>query len=205
MTPDVETHQLSPNIAVWHCYDASVKADLFSTGLCTDSGVYLVDPIPLDAAVFQTLLGSDNVAGLIVTNANHRRATPEFSKRLAAPVFAHPDAKTDLEGCETIELSDGLMITPGLTALTIDGAAPGEIALHWAPEGGTLIFGDALINMGSNGFNFLPVKYCLNPKLMRQSLQKVLHYPCKRILFAHGTPIVSQAQQRLTELLRDCA
>ncbi len=206
MTHEVETHQLSPDLAVWHRYDAIIKADLFSAGLRTDSGFYLVDAISIEQNVLGTLLGSNTVAGLIVTNANHRRVTPEFSQRFAAPVFAHPDAKDDLDQCEKmIELSNGSTIAPGLTALTIDGAAPGEIALHWAPEGGTLIFGDALINMGSGGFSFLPDKYCLNPKLMRRSLERVLDYPCERILFAHGTPIVSKAQQRLTELLRACS
>jgi glyoxylase-like metal-dependent hydrolase (beta-lactamase superfamily II) len=122
---------------------------------------------------------------------------------MVSPIFAHPHAKIGLEECNTIDLSDGMAIAPDLMVVTIDGAAPGEIALHWAAEGGTLIFGDALINMGSNGFSFLPNKYCLNPKLMRRSLQKVLDYPCERILFAHGTPIVSQAKSRLTNLLRD--
>ena len=75
--------------------------------------------------------------------------------------------------------------------------------ISWFIRAGTLIFGDALINMGSNGFSFLPNKYCFNPKLMRRSLRKVLDYPCERILFAHGTPILSQAKSRLTNLLRD--
>jgi hypothetical protein len=36
---------------------------------------------------------------------------------------------------------------------------------------------------------------------MRRSLQKLLDYKTKRILFAHGTPILSKATERLQALL----
>ena len=194
-------HQLSASLAVWHRYDPTVKADLYSTRLMATSGTYLVDPIQLDSAAFQVLLEGDHVAGLIVTNGNHARAALEFSQELSAPIYAHAAARTDLQGADVIELTDGLSIASDLTALTIEGAGPGEIALHSAGEGGTLVVGDALINMGSAGFSFLPPKYCTKPKLMRKSLRKLLDYSFERILFAHGAPIVSQARPRLVELL----
>jgi glyoxylase-like metal-dependent hydrolase (beta-lactamase superfamily II) len=85
--------------------------------------------------------------------------------------------------------------------LGIEGAAAGEIALHYAPDSGTLIVGDALINFEPYGFTFLPGKYCSNEKEMRRSLQRLLGYEAERILFAHGTPILSGASDRLRELL----
>ncbi len=85
--------------------------------------------------------------------------------------------------------------------VTIAGAAAGEIALHLCADGGTLIVGDALINMGSQGFTLLPAKYCDNQKKMRLSLRQLLDYPFERILFAHGEPVTAQAHARLAELL----
>ncbi len=61
--------------------------------------------------------------------------------------------------------------------------------------------GDAVINFGSHGFSFLPAKYCLDHRLMRKSLRKLLDYGVDRMLFAHGTPVLSRARERLRRLL----
>ena len=58
-----------------------------------------------------------------------------------------------------------------------------------------------MIHFDPYGFTFLPAKYCTNFKEMRKSLRDLLNYKVKRILFAHGTPIVSQADRRLHQLL----
>ena len=63
-----------------------------------------------------------------------------------------------------------------------------------------VIIGDALINFETYGFTFLPGKYCSNEKEMRRSLRKLLDYKAERMLFAHGTPILSRASERLKSL-----
>ena len=195
-----EFHRLTESLVLWHRFDPTVKVDLFSTAIRTSVGRYLIDAISPEAEVLD-FCRKQSVAGLVVTNANHIRSTCEVAKRLKVPIFAHAGATLDLTG-DVTELHDGEQIAPELKVITIEGAAPGEIALHCTAEGGTLIFGDALINLETNGFAFLPRKYCLDQKLMRRSLQKVLRYTFRRILFAHGSPIVSQAELRLAELLR---
>jgi hypothetical protein len=47
----------------------------------------------------------------------------------------------------------------------------------------------------------LPAKYCSDQTEMRCSLRKLLVREVERILFAHGTPILSRASQRLEALL----
>ena len=200
MTPEVFIHILSPSLAVWHCYDPSVKADLFATKISTTAGAFLIDPIPLPTARLSTLLTRERIAGIVITNGNHARAAGDFSREFDVPIHAHPEGRSDL-GARIADKADGDSIAPGLKVITIDGAGPGEIALHSEARGGTLILGDALINMDALGFTFLPAKYCTNPKLMRKSLLKLLRLRFERILFAHGTPIVTQAERRLTELL----
>ena len=39
---------------------------------------------------------------------------------------------------------------------------------------------------------------------MRQSLEKLLDYSFERILFAHGTPILSGGRARVEQLLAGC-
>ena len=178
-----ELEPVAPGVFLWRAYDASIKADLFSTGLKIPSGTYLVDPIPLASDAAGPLT---NVAGIIVTNKNHERSASDFASQFQVPT--HSDASQSFP--------------QGLTAIPIEGAAPGEIAVYWKGGGGVMVIGDALINFDPYGFTFLPAKYCTNHKLMRRSLAKLLDYSFERMLFAHGTPIQSRAQQRLGALLK---
>lgn len=199
MTPAVEVHELRSGLFIWHRYDAAVKADLFSTGLTTSAGLYLLDPIAPDDENLLAAVRRHSVAGVIVTNVNHARAAGAFAQRFAVPVYAHAEARSAVDSQEAIEIAGGM--PAGVTTIPIAGAPAGEIAVHYTPDGGTLVIGDALINFGSHGFDFLPAKYCSDARLMRKSLPTLLEYEFERMLFAHGTPILTQAHARLAQLL----
>ena len=147
------------------------------------------------------MIGSAPVAGIILTNSNHHRAAAQFAQQFSAPIFAHGDTFPNEQPSRLKFSSDGDEICDGLRVIGIAGGPLGEIVLHYAVDGGTLIVGDALINFEPYGFTFLPAKYCSNQKQMRRSLRKLLDYKAKRILFAHGTPILSAASERLRALL----
>ena len=197
----VEIHQVLPRISVWQRYDPAVKADLFSTALLTDIGLYLVDPILLPPDDVRALGSEREIAGIVVTNANHARSAAAHSETFAAPIFAHRDTFPELKGGELKEVQDGSVVRGDLEIIEIPGAAAGEIAIYAAADGGTIIVGDALINFEPYGFTFLPAKYCENQKRMRTSLRKLLAHPAGRLLFAHGMPILKEATARLRELL----
>lgn len=173
---------VAEGLFLWRAYDPSIKTELFSTGLVTPSGTYLIDPIPLapDSGALLT-----KVAGVVLTNENHERSAARFADQFQVPI--HPNSHE--------------AFPPDLTAIPIEGAAPGEIAIHTTVAGGAMIIGDALVNFDPYGFTFLPAKYCTDHKLMRRSLAKLLDYPFERMLFAHGTPIQSRAKARLEALL----
>jgi glyoxylase-like metal-dependent hydrolase (beta-lactamase superfamily II) len=194
-------HQLLPGLWAWQSYDSSVKADLFSSAIQTSAGIYIVDPIALPEADLRRLSEGARVAGIIVTNANHRRASSTYSDRFSAPIFGDAQSFPDLKPARFAVAKNGAAIGGELEVIEIEGAVAGEIALFHAPNGGTLIVGDTLINFEPYGFSFLPRKYCLNEKQMRSSLQQLLARPAERLLFAHGTPILSGASQRLHQLL----
>jgi len=192
---------ITSHLAIWHTYDAAVKAELFSTCLATVAGNYLIDPIPLQNGALERLTGSSPVAGIVVTNSNHHRAAAQFAQKFQVCIFAHRQTFPDSEPSRFTTIADGEQISNGLRVIGIEGAAPGEIALHYSDNGGTLIVGDALVNFEPYGFSFLPAKYCSNEKQMRRSMQKLLDYKAERILFAHGVPILAVASERLRALL----
>jgi Metallo-beta-lactamase superfamily len=195
-----EIDEVSPGIFVWQAYDSKVKAELFSTALETKTGLYLVDPVPL-APHPAGLLANRNAAGIFVTNVNHGRAAGEFSEALSVPVYANQELRGTADFPEAAWVQDGEALSPGLAVIAIDGGPAGESALHHADNGGTIVVGDALINFEPLGFALLPAKYCLDQKLMRRSLSKLLDFTFERMLFAHGTPILSGARARVENLL----
>jgi glyoxylase-like metal-dependent hydrolase (beta-lactamase superfamily II) len=201
MAVAADLNQLRPGLFTWQAYDTNAKADLCSTALATKAGLFVIDPVQLDNAVRAQLTSVGPIRGIILTNANHLRAAQTYATACSAPVYAHREAAANLPLAHLIQVTQGTRIGDELEPITIEGAAPGEIALYHALDGGTLVVGDALINFDPHGFMFLPDKYCEDPRQMRQSLRKLLSYKAERLLFAHGLPILSGAQTRLQQLL----
>lgn len=201
MSPATELDQLTSHIFSWQNYDARVKADLFSTALLTPGGIYLIDPIPLRQPAFDDLTEKGRIGGIFVTNENHFRHSASFAETFSVPVQMHHEMAGSPEFPSAVKVRDGEVIFPNLQAIAIAGAPRGEMALYWAGDGGTIILGDALIHSDPYGFALLPAKYCQDQKTMRKSLQKLLAFSFDRILFAHGTPIVTLARTRLEKLL----
>jgi glyoxylase-like metal-dependent hydrolase (beta-lactamase superfamily II) len=136
---------------IWHTYDAAVKAEFYSTCLATVAGIYLIDPIPLQKRALDSLISSSRVAGIVVTNSNHHRAAAQFAQQFQVCIFAYRETFLDYEPSQFTTTVDGEEISNGLRVIGIEGAAPGEIALYYAGNGGTLIVGDALVNFEPYG------------------------------------------------------
>ena len=201
MTPAAEFQQIAPHLFVWQVYDPTVKADLSSTAILTGHGAFLIDPIPLTRSALDQLAEAGGVGGVVVTNANHFRASAQYADMFGVTVYARVETREPDFMVAITQIQDGTLIDGAMSATAIEGAPPGEIALSSGDHGGTLIFGDALINFEPYGFTFLPRKYCSDQKKMRRSLRKVLDRQFERILFANATPILAQGNTRLQQLL----
>lgn len=194
--------RLSGSLWLWQAYDPAVKSDLFSTAIKTKAGLFFIDPIPLVASCLEQLSGGAGVAGVLVTNLNHPRAAETFARQFNAPIFGASSVVDEFEEGAATTIADGDKIVPGVSAITITGAAPGETAFHFEAEGGTMVLGDALINFEPLGFTLLPAKYCSDQRAMQRSLRRLLDWPFERLLFAHGMPILASARERLETLLK---
>lgn len=192
---------LGNSLWLWQAYDPAVKADLFATAAKSGERLFLIDPILLAPAPLAELGAHGDVAGILVSNSNHPRAAAAFAQQLGSTVFAAEPVLCEFAEAKTQPVGKGEFM-PGVTAIPIEGAAIGEIAIHFADYGGTLVIGDALINFPPYGFALLPGKYCSNQRQMHRSLRQLLDWPFERLLFAHGMPILSSARARLETLLR---
>ena len=176
----------------------AVKVDLSCCARRMARGLIFIDPIPLAREALAELCEVAAPAAIILTNGNHARAAAEYRTRLSIPILAHAGAVAALSLSVDQEIADGETVLDELTVIALPGAASGEIALH---AGGMLHVGDALIHLAPPGFAQLPEKYCTDAREMRASLGKLLRFPFEVLTFAHGLPLVSQARQRLAQLL----
>ena len=196
-----DLYQPFPGLFFWQYYDTKIKAELCSSAIVASGKIYLVDPILLEASQLDRLRQKAPPAGIIVTNANHVRAADYYSKELSVPILAQSASFPGKKPPQFVEIAGGSKICPDLEVIAIEGAVAGEIALYDPLKGGTLIVGDSLINFDPPGFAVLPGKYCLNERKLRQSQWERLTRPAERILFAHGAPILSDANAHLRRLL----
>lgn len=201
MRPVPEIQRVNERLVFWQGYDASVKTDLSSNAFLTHQGFVLVDPIPLANEAFEELTGISKIAAIFLTSANHGRDALDFKAKTDSRIYAHTDAKSEI----AIAVDEWLHCdssVAGLRAIRLPGFAPGETALYSPAAGGTMMMGDALINLDATGFTILPGKYCDAPKLGRESLRKLLQFDFEVMTFAHGLPIIQGAKQKLELLLQ---
>lgn len=197
MTRAEEIHVVAPDLAVWQAYEPAVKCDLTSTALGFDGRLVLIDPIGLGDAAVSELEDMGQPALVVCTSGNHARAADSFRQKYRISLAAHADA--DLEIAVDLLLSDGARLLDAIEVCELPGAASGEIAL--IHPRGIVSVGDALIDLPPEGFRLLPDKYCADPKVLRESLQKLLRWEFHVLTFAHGWPITTSARERLATLL----
>lgn len=201
MRPVPEIQRVNERLVFWQGYDASVKTDLSSNAFLTDQGFVLVDPIPLAGEAFEELSGISKIAAIFLTSSNHERDALDFKAKTGVRIHAHADAKPEITIAVDEWVQDCASVA-GLNAIRLPGFATGETALYSPVARGTVMMGDALINLDATGFAILPDKYCDAPKLGRESLRKLLQFDFEVMTFAHGLPIIQGAKQKLEFLLQ---
>jgi len=183
----------------WQGYEPAVKCDCSSSAIVTSSGLIFIDPIPLDEEALKEMVAESfsAPAAVVLTSGNHQRESLDLAKRLGIPLFAPEDAGEDIIADQRFRSGDSVA---GMELIALPGFGPGETAfLHE----GTLIFGDALINLEPEGLRLLPEKYREDKKRSLRSLVALEELKPEVLLFAHGHPIIQSASSRLLGCLAE--
>lgn len=201
MKPVPEYSTILPGLFHWQGYEPEVKCDCSSTAIVTPAGLIFIDPIPLDDGALKDLVAESfsAPAAVVLTSGNHQRESLALGKRFGIPVFAPEDAGEDIIADQRFR-SDGPVA--GMESIALPGFGPGETAFLYE---GTLIFGDALINLEQEGLRPLPEKYREDKKQSLRSLAALKEMKPQVLLFAHGHPIIQNAATRLSGCLAQVA
>jgi glyoxylase-like metal-dependent hydrolase (beta-lactamase superfamily II) len=119
-----------------------------------------------------------------------------------AHVAIHPDdaAYARSQGAEIDgELHGGARVG-SLVVVAVPGKSPGEVALHW-PERRILVVGDAVIGNPPGHCALLRDKVMDDPARLRSSVETLLALDFDILLTGDGAPILSDAHDRLEELV----
>ena len=190
-----EYQQITNDLFVWHDYNPECKTDCSSTAVRTPEGFVLIDPIRLEEQALTRMVGDGKVAAILLTSANHERASAYQKERLDVPIYAPEGAQHDISADHWIK--DGEILFQSLKAISLPGGGPGETA-YLAAE--ALILGDALIHL--DGLAILPEKYCGNARLLHESLQALTYLSFEVVCFAHGLPIVQDAREKISHVVK---
>ncbi|MEM9399227.1 MAG: hypothetical protein AAF984_03390 [Verrucomicrobiota bacterium] len=199
MSTDTNCIHLANGFISWSAYSQACKTILYSHAFAHKKQVVLIDPIELTPEIESELLKLGQPTVIMLTNANHERASLDLRSKYNIPLAASVHAVKELIRKPEVICEDVSQIHE-LTPISIYGAAPGETAFYHA-QTRTMIVGDALINLDETGFDLLPEKYCENQIDMRKSLTKLLDYPFETLLVAHGDPLTNDAFNQLKSLL----
>jgi glyoxylase-like metal-dependent hydrolase (beta-lactamase superfamily II) len=194
-----EFHSITPTLFHWSLFDPKVKCDLTSHAWQSEQGLVFFDPTPLAECALAELTEDRYPYAIFLTNSNHARSAEWYKKQFSIPVITSKSSIKELEITPDYTLDD--FLTPkSIQSIPLDGGPTGETA-YYIHEEKILILGDALIHLPQTGLAFLPDKYCIDPNQLRVSTQSLLLTSPRFICFAHGSPIVHQAESRLHSLL----
>jgi glyoxylase-like metal-dependent hydrolase (beta-lactamase superfamily II) len=193
--------ELLPGIFTWPLFSTPHGYDFNGYFLVLPDGNLCIDPVDSGAEVVAEL-ARHGISRILLTNRNHVRDANRLRSRTGARTAIHPAdaAYARSQGAEIDdELHVGEHIGP-LTVVAATGKSPGEVALHW-PARRILITGDAVIGHPAGQCGVLRDKVMDDPTQLRSSVRQLLDLDFDVLLVGDGAPILSDAKQRLRDLV----
>ena len=207
----MEVAEIDAGLWRWTGYHAEWKEDVGSVFCETDDGVVLIDALvpPEDAERFWHALDRDvqRVGGqvhVLVTVFWHVRSTAALVERYSARVWAPSTSRAAIErrsGVVTDVFRPGDNLPGGIEAFR---SARRTEVVFWIPQHRALVPGDVLLGDGTGGVRMCPESW-LSDKTghseLAASLRPLLDLPVRRILVAHGDPVLENGRDALDAAL----
>lgn len=156
---------------------------------------------------------------VVITNENHGRDAAAFRRRYGARIWARRELANAFDFELDCVFSDGARLPGDLRALALPGCFRGESAFLLDDAGGSLVVGDAFMNLDLTRYGLAgaamrtagwPQGPGVMPRLLMQdedeataAYRRLLRLDFRRILPTHGTPVLSDARAALQAALED--
>lgn len=206
--------EVAPGIHAWYSKDIG-RYRAFAVVAGDD--VVLIDPVQPDAAEKTALDALGKVVAILITCSWHDRAAAALARQYGVPVWAHADALPELGIPEATSFPAEL--PAGIEALPVSGTTKGEVAFLVPRDGGSLIVGDAWMNIPfaqapwwarlvmkhliklRDGLHLFPPTKASDPQAMVAANRAILERDFDRLLVSHGDVLLSGARARMAERL----
>jgi hypothetical protein len=202
LKPATELKEVVKKLYGWSSFHAQWKIDFNSYALKTTDGIVLIDPLKPEATVLKELENLGEFSGIFLTNAHHDRDADWFRKHYEIQIYAHEKAKAECDTSIDVLIMDGERLPGGVKAIHLSGGSASETAYYANVGGGIVMVGDILLNSRGKGLTLLPEPYIEDRKAALKSLPKLLENSFAAITFAHGEPIVKNAEKQVENFLK---
>jgi hypothetical protein len=195
-------------LSYWGRYQADRHIDFNGFHWNSPVGGLAIDPMDLDAEGVSGLTERGGVRWILVTNAEHLRATPALKETFGALVLAPTEERQRLgDGAATVDgwfektgdLPEDLQQVLELYPLR-GGKSPMEPALYLKPLQ-ALYFADLVRSHESGRLRLLPDPKIADRAAVLASLRALEGLPVNAVLLGDGDGIYNGAASALVELL----
>lgn len=193
-----------PDLWCWSEFNAERNLDFHSYFWQRPEGNVAIDPLPLSEHDAAHVAGLGGVAWILISNADHTRATSALQARWGAKLAA-PKGDAQLPVWQDLTVHSWMaadeLLPCGIQCLGVQGSkTPGELAFV-LPPGDTLYCGDLVRGQRAGTLNLLPPTKLSDPRLAAESVRKLANLrEITAVLVGDGWPVFVDGGQALRAL-----
>jgi glyoxylase-like metal-dependent hydrolase (beta-lactamase superfamily II) len=195
-------HRLMEGVWLWSVY--SEEKELHFNGYLVQTGAhesFLIDPPCGGPEVLDAFTPLPKPQFIILTNADHERASAQFRERFGIPIGIHEQDAPHLQLQPDRTFRDGEEIADGWQVIHLsDQKTPGESAIYHA-ERQILALGDALLGKPLQHLSMLPADKYTDRNRAVSGLQRLTTLNVKAVLTGDGDPVMQNANSLIQDAL----
>ena len=190
--------EVVPGVWHWHLADERIGG---STGAAhavqADSGVVLVDPLPLVPEAMQRL---GPVEAVCLTTSGHQRSSWRLRRELGVRVWAPAGARAFDEEPDQ-RYGEGDRLPGGLLAHFTPGAGTRQFSLLLEREGGVLFTPDLFVNPPGGELGLVSAEYMHDPEQARATVELLIDLDFAVLCTSHGLPVTEDPKAAIRAVL----